>query len=374
MKFQATGWRIARIRGIDLRIHASLLILLAYLVLVISMELTQAARAARIPTSLLSGGPVLWAFILSLALFVSIALHEFGHSLFAQSQGVKVRSITLMMLGGVSSIDKIPGPTERRYFEFELAVVGPIVSFVLAGILYGIQRVTRSPDLYFFCYWVGHANFILGFFNLLPAFPLDGGRALRSLIAARKGILKATEISVAVSKVLAITLGIIGILGLNILLLIIAFFVYMSAQAELLFHTTRQLLEGMRTKDVMVHADPVEENELLNDVGDRMLNARTVILPVNTQGDNPAIVSLIDIRRTPRDKWPTTQVKNVMRIASRYLDSESPIGDFISDLAATPLETLPVKENGRTTGYVRYMDLFTLLELKQSSSGHQEAA
>ncbi len=241
------GWRIATIRGVDLKVHISLLLLLLYVVFVAALQFPLVVQQSGIDPTSVSGGPVAWAIVFAFSLLVSVAVHEFGHVFVAQAQGVEVKGVSLMMLGGASEMERIP---DRKYAEFKLAVIGPIVSLAIGAILLGLGRLTTSPSLDLFCYWVGRVNIALGVFNLLPAFPLDGGRALRSLMAVRQGQMRATQNAVRVSKVFAWVMGILGFLSLNLLLMLIAFFVYSLANAELVLQFSRKLLAGLKAGDV----------------------------------------------------------------------------------------------------------------------------
>lgn len=346
--------KIASIRGIDLKIHVSLVFLLVYVVLVSSLQFPFVAANAGLNAQALFGGPLFWGVVFAVGLFVSVAMHEFAHALTAQRQGVKVRGITLMMLGGVSEMEEMP---ERPYGEFALAVVGPLLSLGLAAILLSATRVLDSPNPYFFCYWLGRANLVLGIFNLLPAFPLDGGRALRSLIAARRGQIAATQTAVRISRGFAWALGLVALLNFNILLMLIAFFIYSASQRELFLLLSKNLLQGLRAADVAIHHPPVHEDESLATAADRMLQSRSTVLPVLTNRGSPALLGLADIRRVPRQEWETVHVRDLAVACSRSVKPEDPIIGFLNELIAAPFSSLPLQANGTLLGVVRYSDV-----------------
>ena len=365
------GWRIAKIHGVDVKIHISLLLLLPYLVLITAARFTAIAQEVGINPALLSIGPFAWGLILAVALFLSVLLHEFGHSLVAQSMGIHVNSITLMMLGGVSNMEKMP---ERPYAEFKMSVVGPHVSFAIAGAMYGVEKVAQSPNLIFFAHWVSRVNFILGVFNLIPAFPLDGGRALRSLLAVKRSQIKATEVAVRVSTVFAWALGFLGLFGFNIILMLIAFFIYSAARSEYALLVSKGLLKDVHASDVIVRTPVLNDRLYIGETANRMIDSQQTVLPVAVAPEKAAVISLAQIRRIPRQYWDTTAVKDLMLPVTRILNMQDHLGEIIPDLATSPLGVLPVRDDGSIVGIVRYSDLNDLLELRSLKEKPDEPA
>jgi Zn-dependent protease len=357
-KYSAT---IATIRGVSLKVHVSLIFLLVYVALVGTVQFPFIVREAGLRTGELALSPLLWGLVFALALFVSVAAHEFGHAFMAQVLGVKVRGITLMMLGGVSEMEQMP---EKPYAEFKLAVVGPLVSLGLAGFLYLVKGSTSSVNLYFFSYWLGSANFVLGIFNLLPAFPLDGGRALRSLLAVRQGQLRATQTAARVGKVMAWVLGIFGFLQLNILLMLIAFFIHTMAQNELYFTISKTLLKDLKVGDIARRITPVDEVETLQRVAERMMATQVRLLPVETRDGSAAVLSLDSLRRVDRRFWDSTAVREVMEPALKTMEVSDPVSQALPEVALAPSHALPVRDSGRVVGLIVYSDLSELLQLR----------
>jgi Zn-dependent protease/predicted transcriptional regulator len=182
------------------------------------------------------------AIIFVIFIFTCVTFHELSHSLVAQHFKIRVRSITLLPIGGVASMDKMP---EKPKEEFLMAIAGPLFNIILALILFYPLYILFQKDLslmspanssfsswkatILYMYWV---NPILAVFNMLPAFPMDGGRALRAFLASRIGISKATRIAVSIGHSFAVIFGLIGLIGGHILLILIAFFIYMAASQE----------------------------------------------------------------------------------------------------------------------------------------------
>jgi len=354
------GWKVARIRGVDLKIHISLLFLLLYIVFVASMQFPLVVRQSGIDPAFVSWNPGIWGFVFAFALFLSVAIHEFGHVFVAQALGVKVQGVTLMMLGGVSEMEKVP---ERKFAEFKLSVIGPIVSLGIAAVLFTVERYSIWPNVTLFSFWLGRVNLILAIFNLLPAFPLDGGRALRSLLASRQGMVKATQNAVAVSKTLAWILGILGFMSFNILLMLIAFFIYTTANSELFLLLSRDVLKDVTANEVGLRTPLLEESDSLTHAAQVMLTSRHRLLPVNGIGVT-GLVSVNELRRIAPERWSDVTVKQVMEVAKQSIDTAERVDSILPDLASSRMGAFPLKENGKIVGLVRYSDLTDALQLR----------
>ena len=219
------SWTIARIRGINVDIHATFLILLAWIALV-------SYGQARTP------GAAFAAVLLTLVIFASVVLHEFGHAFVAAHYGIKTRSITLLPIGGIAHVERIP---ERPEQELAIAIAGPIVTIAIVIVLYlalrlSGQSLTANTSLaapWSFAAQTMWVNIVLALFNLLPAFPMDGGRVLRALLAMRMSFAQATEVAARIGKVFALLFALVGLFVVgNPFLVVIAAFVWLAAAAE----------------------------------------------------------------------------------------------------------------------------------------------
>jgi Zn-dependent protease/CBS domain-containing protein len=219
------SWRVARIAGIDIDIHATFAILLAWI------ALADYRRAG--------SGAAVESVLFTLAIFVSVLLHEYGHALTAARFGVKTRRITLLPIGGVASLERIP---DRPRQELAVALAGPAVTLGVAGALYIALRLAGAPTTPPPAAATGSSAFVAGLmwinialllFNLLPAFPMDGGRVLRAAIAMRTDHARATDIAARVGKAFAFVFGLVGLFVVNNpFLVVIALFVWISAAGE----------------------------------------------------------------------------------------------------------------------------------------------
>jgi Zn-dependent protease len=233
------SWRIGRLAGVEIRMHPTFLVLVALAVVGFF-------------------GPPLAGLTWLALIFSCIVVHELTHAVVARRRGHAVRDIVLLPIGGASEIDRLP---ENPRDELAIAIAGPISSFVLGGALILtaslVHGSVEGPTLLAgsILRRLGWTNVLLGAFNLLPALPMDGGRVLRAALAQRHGIVDATERATAVSRWLAVALGVVGLLVMP-WLLVIAFFVYVTGRTEATAVRTHERLAGVLVRDVMV---PVRE-------------------------------------------------------------------------------------------------------------------
>jgi Zn-dependent protease/CBS domain-containing protein len=241
--FADWSWTIGKLAGITIRIHPTFLILLAWVAISDFIE-GQSLFAA-------VDGVVFLCF-----LFAIVVLHEMAHALTARRFGVATRDITLLPIGGVSSLERIP---EKPGQEFLVAFAGPALNFVLAGVFFGIGALLGQSALDVDVGLVrgsmverlAWANVTLAVFNLIPAFPMDGGRVLRSLLALKWDRDRATRIAASVGHFFAVAIGLVGLL-VNPILLFIAWFVWVGATQEASVEHTKSLLHGFTAQNAMV--------------------------------------------------------------------------------------------------------------------------
>ncbi len=216
------SWKLGRVAGIDLRIHWTFLLLPLY---VYFSTVQQGA------SSLLAVYYVLFV----LAVFACVVLHELGHALAARSYGIGTRDITLLPIGGVAALERMP---RAPFQELVIAVAGPLVNVVIAVVIYYLMPVLAGVDVMTksflgkFLMNLATVNVALFLFNLVPAFPMDGGRVLRALLAFGLPYRSATNAAVFVGQFVALGLGVIGIVNLNWMLVFIAGFVFLAGSSE----------------------------------------------------------------------------------------------------------------------------------------------
>lgn len=280
-----TGVTILRIRGIPLRLHISLLLFVPYLVFVATTQFVTVARTLGVPEEALRVSPWVWGAVIGLGLFVSIVLHELAHCAVAVAAGAKVHSITLMMLGGVSRMETNVPPEKEAWMAF----AGPLTSFGIGFVLYLAYRFAPvSPELAIAILVLGFINIALGVFNLLPAFPMDGGRVLRGLLARKMGRTRATRVATSVGRGTAIVMGLLGLLSYNFILVFIAVFIFMAASAERAFFEAKDALRGIPVSSFMdPRLDDAAPNEMAGDVARRLLVTHRTAAKVSMNGERP---------------------------------------------------------------------------------------
>lgn len=232
---------VARLLGTELRIHAAFLLLLLW------VGVTRGAEGG--------WGAATSGVLLILMVFACVVLHEFGHALAARQFGIRTPDITLMPMGGVAHLERIP---EKPIQEILVALAGPAVSAGLAAFFWGVSGFATpqfdtlwTPDLPF-ARTLLSINLGLLLFNLLPAFPMDGGRVLRAVLALRMQHFRATRIAARIGQAIALLLGMLGLLLPAPTLLLVAIFVYFGAASEAAQSQLRNLARGHRVRDVMI--------------------------------------------------------------------------------------------------------------------------
>ena len=238
---------VFRLWKIPIKLNITLLLFIPYVAFVATRQFAAFADRLGTPVEQLHLPPFAWGLLLSVALFVSILIHELAHSLVARKQGSEVQSITLMALGGVSQLRGEVRPEDEAW----MSVVGPLASLGLAALSYGAALLPLPPEAAAALLVVAWMNLALGVFNLLPAFPMDGGRVLRGLLVGRIGRSRATRIATNVGKVMAAGFTVYGLITFNLILILIAAFVYLGASAEQGRFAARDVLHDVTVTDVM---------------------------------------------------------------------------------------------------------------------------
>jgi Zn-dependent protease/CBS domain-containing protein len=358
--------RIATLRGIPIRLHYSFLLVLPLLAWLFGQAFRNAAETADVPPERVLGHPLAWGLGLVVALFLSVLVHELAHSFYALRKGGQVSDITLMMIGGVSRITRMPeGPRQEALMAF----VGPLTSLVLGGFFLAVYTLlvgARSFNLQFAVFYLGYLNVFLGLFNLLPAFPMDGGRILRSLLTPRLGRVRATRVAGGFGKGFALLFGLLGLVGGNFLLLIIAFFVFMGAEGESREVLVQSLLTRVRVRELLVpRLASVEATDSLEEVALRMRTERRRALPVLENGYVVGLVTLAAVRQVPAVRRSQVRAREVAA-AVPALTPEATAWDALREMGQRRLPQLPVvQQDGTLVGTVSQDDVMRGLELRE---------
>ena len=336
------SFKLGRFLGIDVYIHLTFLLLLAFIGIAHWMAGADLGAA-------LSG------VLFFVGIFFCVLLHEYGHALMARRFGIGTRDITLLPFGGVAKLERMP---DKPAQELWVALAGPAVNVVIAALL-GVW-------LYLTGTWEPLAalgpvdgnlierlmsvNIFLVLFNMLPAFPMDGGRVLRALLAMRLDYARATNIAATVGKVMAGIFAVLGFLG-NPMLLVIAFFIWSGATHEAAATELKSGLAGATVRDAMVtDFVAVTPEATFNDVSLLVLSGSQEDFPVVSDGRLVGLLTHADIMEAIRTRSPDEPASAVMRTSFATAEEGEDLNEVISHLHATEGLPLPVMCRGRLSG------------------------
>src|ERR671918_1845029 len=352
------SFKIGRFSGIDVKVHWTFFLLLAFFAFV----------------GYQASGSILGALtntVTIVALFICVLLHEFGHSLVAQRLDLEIHSITLLPIGGVSNLESLP---EKPADEVKISFAGPLVNVVLAPIFFGLGLLLgaepRMPtDLFMgigsvgqFFFYLGYLNVVLAVFNLLPAFPLDRGRILRALLATRLGALRATDISSAVGQLFAVAFFIIGLLGGNFLLALVAVFIYFGATGEAQMVMQQERTRGLRVSDVMgtkPRTETVSPYHTFGQVLDSVIHGYQEDFPVlDESGNLVGMITREEIMTAAHSPERYSSVRDLMKTNVPTISSQADLfEDGLRILQQSGSRALPVTENGELIGMLTLEDV-----------------
>ncbi|MBO8183173.1 MAG: M50 family metallopeptidase [Archaeoglobus sp.] len=347
-----SSFRIGKIAGIEVDVHVTLFIILIIFSYALYFTPYPYGFQGLTYSNFVRAG---LSIISSISLFLAVLFHELSHSIIGRRRGVKVKGIILFIFGGVSMLEEMPKEPRK---EIEIAFAGPLLSIFLGVLFYGIS-LTQIPILAEFSRVFAIYNLVLALFNLLPAFPLDGGRILRGILAKRIGFVNATRIAAETGKLMAFLIGIFG-LFVNPWLILIAFFIYMGANEEEKIVMVENVLKRVKIMDIMSH-DPltISPETKVGEVLELMLAQKHLGYPVVEDGKLVGIVTLKDISKasaeTPVAEVMTRDVVTISPLSSAFeafkLINEKKIG------------RLPVVDEGKVIGIVSRTDLMRTLEI-----------
>jgi Zn-dependent protease/CBS domain-containing protein len=361
------AWRVARILGIDVYIDSSWLLIFILVVWTLAFGYFPAA---------FPHWPLWQYWVIGIAtallFFVSVLLHELSHSVVARAQGEPVARITLFIFGGAAEITEEPKTAGK---EFRMAVAGPVSSFVQAAVYAVLAALvgSRTPIGAMFHY-LALINLGLGVFNLVPGFPLDGGRVLRSIVwGISHDLRRATRVASWAGQTVAFLLVFLGILFLltgnwlnGLWFIFIGWFLRGAAISSYRQLVLRDAMADVRVSRLMSKEYAVASpDEKLEDLVETYVTRRTQHAYPVLDGDKlVGIICLHDIRKVPRDRWSTTTVREAMTPASKLL-TVSPNDDgnaLLARMASSDVHQLPVLENGQLVGMVTRSDVVHFLQ------------
>ena len=372
------GIQVGSAFGIPIKLHWTFLVVLPLFALIIGWDIVLLAELLNdllgldIDPEALEGEwrPWLLGFAAAVGLFVGVLLHEFGHSLVALRYGYAIDSITLWLLGGLARFSEMP---ENWRHEFWIALAGPVVS-VAVGVVCYVGLLLTPPDIdtvRFVLAYLAILNVFLAGFNMLPAFPMDGGRILRALLARNRPHAQATQQAAEVGKFFAFLMGLVGLLALNVVLILIAFFIYIAAAGEAQQTVMKAAFEGVTVGDVMTSRQDlhvVSPETTVAELIERMFTERHTGYPVVHGGDVVGMVTLDDVRNIRPEERDAYYVEDVMSDGVRTISPDADAMDALRELHEHDIGRLPVvNERGELRGIISRTDLMTAFNILQSS-------
>jgi CBS domain-containing protein len=283
-----------------------------------------------------------------------------------------VRDITLLMIGGVSNLSE---PPRSPRAEAVMALVGPLTSLALGVIFYAVDRLVAgfsSFEVKFGFFYLAEMNVFLGLFNLLPAFPMDGGRVVRALLVPRYGLIRATQIAAGLGKSFAIVFGIIGLFSFNIVLMIIAFFIFLGAEGESRGVLVKSMLGHFRVRDLMSPVrGSVSPKNSVYEAAERMLRDKCLAYPVIDNGRVAGIVTVGQVERVPPANRDRTLVEEVMRPA-HVVSPDDDVSRALQAISEKDVGLLPVVQDGTPVGILQRSDVMRGLKLQELEVSQQQ--
>jgi Zn-dependent protease len=345
--------------GTAVRVHLTFLVLLAWIATIYWMR----------------GGPqaALYGVAFIIILFACVVLHEFGHIFAARQFGIKTPDITLLPIGGVASLERMPEEPGR---EIIVALAGPLVNLVLAGILFALfpdlislerlQEMQYAPaDL---ISQVALANIVLFVFNLVPAFPMDGGRVLRALFALTMSYNNATRMAASVGQAIAILFAVLGLMG-NPLLILIALFIFLAASGEAHEVESRFLTRGFVARDAMItEFASLSPQDDLDAAARKLLETTQQEFPVVGPGGRlEGVLTREMLINALQKTGPQTRVANAMQAEVESVCETAPLMEIyeLLQLKGEPIVAV-VDRSGAFVGYINFENFSELVMMRRA--------
>ena len=355
MKWQ---WKLGTFAGIDVFIHATFLLLIGWIGYSYWLQFGTIAK-------------VIEGILFILALFLCVVLHEYGHALTARRYGIKTRDITLYPIGGVARLERMP---DKPIEELWVALMGPAVNVVIAALLFVFLYVSRgavpmigltvaSGD---FLERLMAVNISLVLFNLIPAFPMDGGRVLRALLAMRLDYVRATQIAANIGQGLAFLFGLFGLFN-NPFMLFIAFFVWIGASQEASMAQMRNTISGIPVTHAMqTRFDTLSPTDRLDRVVSLILAGSQQDFPVLDDGQFVGVLTREDFIKALSQQGQNTPVANVIRRNVPSVDSHEMVEMALLRLQESGTKMLPVMHRGHFVGLVTSENITEFLMIRSA--------
>jgi len=367
-----TSFTLGKILGIPIRVHFTFLVILALFswffatIHITIWEFTLGFGNEAIPLM----ERIVLGLIVSLLFFLCVLLHELAHSHIALRMGQQVRGITLFIFGGVSQLDDMP---HNPSLELKITLAGPLISITLSAVFFSLSFITPFTDevlsLRLFSIALSTLSFynlLIGAFNLIPAFPLDGGRVFRAALAMKTDYETATKTAVNLGKIIAVIMAIIGIF-INIWLTLVAIFIYMGASQEEKALGISRALEGITVKEIMsTPVITVPPDMSLDSFSDFIMIHKHMGYPVTDDTILLGIVTFNDVHEHKKNS-ASLQIKDVMTTPVITITPNHDAVDAFKIMAKHGIGRLVVTKNNQVQGIISRSDLLHTIKRKELS-------
>jgi Zn-dependent protease/CBS domain-containing protein len=354
--FSGSGLKLGRVMGIPIYVNWSWFLIFLLLTLTLGTQFSSEHPEWTSTQQWALGATV------SLLLFGSVLFHELGHSTVALHYKIPVVSITLFIFGGMAAISREP---DRPLKQFNIAIAGPAASLLLAGVFYGLA-LPFSPNsmIGVSAIWLAWINLVLAVFNLVPGFPLDGGRILQSIAWAKtKDFNRATQLASRSGQVIAYLLILTGIFIAveshywisGLWWVFIGWFLLTAAQQSYAQVAIRRVLDGLRAADVMTSELPTIDRTLsLEDYLHEVLRTGRRCHLVLGNNELVGMITLHNVRNIPREEWVNTSIQGAMLPKDRiqWVQADEPALQIIERMQQTDVNQMPVLRDGQVIGMV----------------------
>lgn len=355
------SWKLGRVAGIDVHMHGTFLILLVWVGVSHYLQRHRLADAAA-------------GIVFILALFVVVVLHELGHALTARHFGIRTRDITLLPIGGVARMERMPEDPKQ---EMLVALAGPAVNLALAALLSTVVTPTAWRDVD----WVGAGDFLsrllwvnvsLALFNLIPAFPMDGGRVLRAVLAMRMRRVRATQVAARIGQALALVFGLVGLFS-NPFLVFIAFFVWMGAVAEASEALVRSAFDGIQVSHAMVtRFETLGPTDTLQRAVAHVLAGFQHDFPVVEDGRIVGLLTRTDLVKALTEKGVGAPVAAVMSRRFEVVEASELLERVLPRLQASETPVMGVVRDGALVGILTMENVAEVLMVTSALQGAED--
>lgn len=352
--------KLGNIMGIGIFVHWTFVLLIAYIIF-------SNYRAGN------NAEQILWSVIFILSIFVTVVLHELGHAFAAKRYHIKTRDITLLPIGGLARLESMP---EKPKEELVVAIAGPAVNFILAGITalfitmpnvneLGVQLSNGvRPNNFFFNFFI--VNTWLAVFNLIPAFPMDGGRMLRALLAMKFDRYTATRIAVGIGQVIAFIFILLGFYS-SPFLIFIGIFIILTGQAEAHYAGAKSILSGYAVKDVLMKEyKTIAENETIKTAVEMLLNGQSKNFLVIENNKPSGTLSRDEIIKGLVERGENERIHTVMNRNLILLNADSPLESAYHKSIENKSNLMAVMENNQLIGVLDTENILEFIMVKNT--------